>query len=259
MKKLITIILTLFAIHAFADEYTDTQTEAVSAGVSVSVAESLAQKTKAAGYSTQNMIQIRNMIRTAQKTESVKMAEKTLEGIAKKVPEAKVMQALNMIQNRYAYAKELAEKTKVSAKYKEAFADAVADAMAAGAQKKGLDAMGESVAQSKQERNEYAMAVTAMYRDMMRYGVKDETASEVAVMAMKKLNVKQINEYRQNFMQNAGGNAGAYAKSMGANMSKGLGASSMGSGGGSGAGGSSGGAGGSGGSGGGHGGGGHGR
>lgn len=260
VKTLILTILLIFSIHAFADEYADVQTSAESAGVEKNLAAALAQKTRSAGYSTQNMAQIRSMIQASKDAEATRIAEKVMEGIAKNVPENRVVMAAKTISERYAFARQLAVKAKISAKASGTFSDTVTDAMAAGAGQKNLDRLAADIAGTKEDRDGYALAVTAMYREMARYGVPDATSSEVAVKAMKKLNVKQINEYRESFMQNAGyGNAGSFAENMGRNIEKGRAASSMGSGGsGSGSGGSSsGGSGGSGGGGGNGGGGGH--
>lgn len=235
MKKILITVIFLLGLTAFADEYTDLQTTLEAVGVNHELAVSVAQSTKNAGYSTKNMIRIRSMIQASFKEQAEKIAQKTAEGIAKNVSEDRVMGALEKVQSRYEYAKQIAVKAKVSAKTMNNVTDLTADAMAAGAKIQNLEKVAAAIAEQKEEREQYAVAVMSLYREMARYGTEDIKSSEVAVMAMKKLNVQQINEYKKAFVQNAAyGGANQTADTMGRNMSRGESASSMGNGSGSG-------------------------
>lgn len=238
MKSLILIIMLAFNISVFADEYTDIQSAAEKAGVSASLSVSLAQKTKTAGYSPQNLVRIKNMLANAKSSEAQRIAEKAAEGIAKGIPENRVLTAMEKIAERYAYARTLSRRAQIGSKSAEAFTDLAVDALTAGAKAHNLEKVAVSIAQQTEDRDQYAVAVMSLYREMARYGTADEKSSEIAVMAVKKLNVGQINEYKKNFAQNAAsGGADSTADEIGKNISRGNGASSSGTGGGGGNGG----------------------
>lgn len=269
MKRLLIIMIILAAAVCFADEYSDTALAASQAGVKTELANSLAQRTRAKGYSQQNMNKIKSMFSVQYGSSATKIAEKVMEGIAKNVPENNVVNAAEKVRNRYSEAMEVSKMTQVSNKYQDKITDLAAAAMTAGASSKNIEKTASELGNKKQNRDEYAVAVMSIYCEMVRYGVADVKAAAVAKKAMNNLSAQQINEYRYAFMRSAGSmNANSMADEMGSNMGKGYGASSMSSMGGSGSGsggmgggmggsGSGSGSGGSGGSGGGHGGGGH--
>lgn len=231
MKRLILLIIFVFNIHAFADEYTDIRAAAENAGIDGVSAQHLAQKTKTAGYSKQSLVRIKNMLENTKGEEARKIAEKAAEGIAKRVPESRVLAAMEKISERYGLALELAVKARINAKNTEGFANLAVDAMTAGAKVQNLEKVAQEIARQNEEREQYALAVMSLYREMARYGATDEKSSEVAVIAMKKLSVSQINEYKKSFGQNAAyGGADATAEAMSRNISRGNSASSMGGG-----------------------------
>lgn len=266
MKKFLTLLIILTAAVCFADEYSEAAQAAAQAGVDRNMANMLEQRTRAKGYSRQNMDKIESMLSAQYGSSATKITEKVMEGIAKNVPEDRVTAAAEKVQSRYAAAEKVAVMAQVSKKVMNRVTDMTAEAMTAGAGLKNMEKTASALAEKKQNRDEYAVAVMSLYREMVRYGVPDAQAGDVAQKAMANMTAQQINEYRNAFMHGAGSmNAANMAQQMGMNMSKGYGAGSMSGGmGGSGSGGMGGtggmggsGSGGTGGSGGGHGGGGH--
>jgi hypothetical protein len=78
----------------------------------------------------------------------------------------------------------------------------------------------EAISVKESEKNETAVASMMLYREMVRYGVPDEKASEVAEKAVRNLSGSEIHGYRKNFSEQAGYmNSESLAERMGHNMS----------------------------------------
>lgn len=231
MKKIIIILALMFSINAFADEYTDLQQAAVEAGVPEALALSTSQQTQAKGFSTENMVRLKNMIQMSVGSEAEKITAKVAEGMAKNVAEPRIMAAAAKIQSRYEYAAKVSEALGLSGKAADEVTDSVTDAMAAGATEESLSELAAMIQTKTQTQSRFAYSIMQMYKEMMQYGVAEGNVSEVAKMAASKLNTDQINEYRKAFAENAAmSGASETAAAMKGAMSAGKSASSMGSG-----------------------------
>ncbi|ADD67756.1 hypothetical protein Dacet_0978 [Denitrovibrio acetiphilus DSM 12809] len=226
MKKTILLILLSISIYSFADEYTDLQSICENAGVPENLAVSVAEKTRERQFSKISIDNLASAVKEAKTNEAVKMAEKIAEGIAKNVSEDNIVNAVDNIRERYSRAYKIADKIKLDKKTSAQFADAVADAMTAGATAQKLETVAAEISVKKDK----AYTAINLYREMMQYGVDEETTEKVTIQAVKKLSAGEINEYRKAFAKGASyGNASGTAKQMGKSIHSGKGASSMGS------------------------------
>lgn len=232
-------------------------------------------------YSYQEQVRVIAAMREAyQKGATAEaIASKVSEGLAKNVSADQMEKALNNVANRYAYAKQLAERVSKEDNVRAKIINNIAEAMAAGLQDRDIESLmtRERIRQDK----ELAVEVTEMVRDMVRARVNSQEAVRTMMTAVDKgYSAKEIAEIRNMFKNNVrtmnatylaqnmkyGFQQGYRGAEMSGSMSSGSGKGGAGSGsgssgsGGGGSGGGSGGTGGSGGgSGGGHGGGGRGR
>lgn len=267
MRFFTLLILLLTAVPALADIYDNLGRTAEKNGVEKSIAAKLTERTRAAGYAPEATAAIENALSAQIGMSATRVSEKVLEGIAKKVQQQTVANAALKVKARYETAYSMAKQAGLKGKQAEITADIAADALAAGANEASMTKTAKRISAMQQDREKYATAVMAFYRDMLRYGVKETSAAGIADESLDNLSADEITEYRHHFMKNAGTNAQEMAETMHSHIEHGDSASSMGSSGGHsgseghGSGGSSGGSGGSGGhggGGGGHGGGGHG-
>lgn len=265
MRFFTLLILLLTAVPALADIYDNLGRTAEKNGVEKSIAAKLTERTRAAGYAPEATAAIENALSAQIGMSATRVSEKVLEGIAKKVQQQTVANAALKVKARYETAYSMAKQAGLKGKQAEITADIAADALAAGANEASMTKTAKRISAMQQDREKYATAVMAFYRDMLRYGVKETSAAGIADESLDNLSADEITEYRHHFMKNAGTNAQEMAETMHNHIEHGDSASSMGSSGGHsgseghGSGGSSGGSGGhGGGGGGGHGGGGHG-
>ncbi|MGE4466021.1 hypothetical protein [Sphaerochaeta sp.] len=260
MKFLAICIMMLTAATAFADIYDDLGRTAEKNGAEKALTAKLAERTRAAGYSPESISAIENALSAQIGMSATRVSEKVLEGIAKRVQQQAVANAALKVRARYETAYAVAKQIGLKGRQAENTADIAADALAAGANEASMTKTAKHLSTMQKDREQYAVAVMAFYRDMLRYGVKETSAASIADESLDNLSADQITEYRHYFMKNAGSNAQSMAESMHDSIEHGNSASSMGSGGHSGSSGHSSGSGGSGGDsgGGGHGGGGHG-
>ncbi len=247
MKKFIffTILMLCGLTAAQAEDVYDSLARtAQKMRVEKNIAEKLAVETRKSGYSEDSVGKIRDMIAAGKYSAPEKYAEKVLEGIAKKAPEEAVVRAAEQIRSRYETAERITRRAGLSAEAEQTVTDAVADAITAGAKEQGLMKAAEALSVKESEKNETAVASMMLYREMVRYGVPDEKASEVAEKAVRSLSGSEIHGYRKNFSEQAGYmNSESLAERMGHDMSGshgsgGSGSSGGGHGGGSGSGGS---------------------
>jgi len=223
MKKLVMIIFMMFAINAFADEYTDMSAAAESAGVPSELAVQVSNELKTRNFQAESALRIREMMQKSIGSQAVSVMEKVAEGIAKNVPESRIMGAVETIGARYEYASKLADRMQVKQAERNEFCDAVADAMAAGATRQKLDETAQGLKSSQ-----HTYKVMQLYKTMMQYGVEESKVSKVSVQASG-MNHQQISEYRSAFMKGASrGNASSMADQMERGMKAGRSASEMG-------------------------------
>ncbi|QAR33818.1 hypothetical protein EP073_10490 [Geovibrio thiophilus] len=223
MKKLIFFIMLIFYGFSSAgasDVYDTLAQTAQNMRVEKSIAEKLAAETKKNGYSEESVRTLAGIVSAGKYGAPAKYAEKVLEGIAKKAPEKAVLRAVEQIRSRYETASRIARKTGISGSAEESVTDTIADAMTAGAGEQGLMKTAAVIAARKTDRDETAKASMMLYREMVRYGVSDLRASEIAEKSAQSLESGEIYRYRKHFMQQAAhADAESLAESMGHEMS----------------------------------------
>ncbi|MCD8567309.1 MAG: hypothetical protein LRY50_02765 [Geovibrio sp.] len=223
MKKLIffTVVVLCGFSSALASDIYDTLTQAaLGMRVEKGLSEKLAAETRKNGYSEESVKILAEAISAGKYGAPEKYAEKVLEGIAKKAPEKAVIRAVEQIRSRYEAAERVAVKAGVSRSAEESVTDAAADAMTAGASEQGLMKTAAAASGRKTDKDEAAKASIMLYRELVRYGVSDPRASEIAEKSAKSMESGAIYRYRKNFMEQAGhADAESLAESMGYEMS----------------------------------------
>ncbi|WP_022850895.1 hypothetical protein [Limisalsivibrio acetivorans] len=201
---LITAVITIFAVTAYADEYQKLGETASKMGVSSSLAEQLMERTRSAGYSGDAVNAVIRSMQNGDAESASRVAEKVLEGIAKNVPEGLVVSAVEKVRSRYEYARGIASQAGVSGVPSEKVRSMVADAMAAGAKGDELAEIAREVAGKTREKNEYAESAFSLYREMVRYGVESNKAKDIVKETVGKYGADEIMQYRSEFMEKAG-------------------------------------------------------
>ncbi|KAA0258567.1 hypothetical protein FHQ18_05255 [Deferribacter autotrophicus] len=135
------------------------------------------------------------------------MVSKVNEGLAKNVSTEKIYEALNQVRNRYAYAYQKVERMKLNAQMRARVAQNIVDAMAAGMKKEHMDDMIKALEQKMdrvKEKENYALEVTEMAKEMARHGVSSDEAKDVINNAMKhEFTAREMKEMREAFMEQA--------------------------------------------------------
>jgi len=227
MRLLLITAILLTAMSAFADIYDDLGGTALKNGADKALAAKLTERTRAYGFSTEDAAAIQNALSADTGMSATRVSEKVLEGIAKKVPHRSVVNAAQKVRARYDAASAVTKQAGLKGKAAQTAADISADALAAGGLESSLMATAGYIAK-EQEKEKYAAAALSLYRDMLRYGVTEKRAADVAAKSVRKLTADQIGEYRQHFMQNADSvNCNAMAETMHQHMEKGGSVSGM--------------------------------
>ncbi|UOD35270.1 hypothetical protein DSN97_02710 [Deferribacteraceae bacterium V6Fe1] len=294
-KMLIVLILTVTANITFAqvneNELLTKATTQVKEQLKTNLSIGLNNQTMLNAYNAvvqsqmQEEVKVRVLSKIAQAHQAglpaEPLAEKVMEGLAKRANESQLENALNQLTERYSYAKQLTEQLAFNQQTKSKIMGNIADALAAGISKQSMENI-MSHSQLKSE-PELAAEITECVKDMSRARVQSNLIEKTMTKAIEKgYNAGELAEIRNQFktmaktrdanqlaqnMQNGfqmGAKSSDISKGLsgngnGSNMGSGYGDSSgmgSGSGGSSGNGGSGGSSGGSSGNGGGHGGGG---
>lgn len=126
------------------------------------------------------------------------LAEKVMEGLAKRANESQIENALNQLTERYSYAKQLANQLTFSQQIRNKLMGNIADALAAGISKQSMEnIMSHSRIKSEPE---LAAEITECVKDMSRARVQSNLIEKTMLKAMEKgYNGKEIAEIRNEF------------------------------------------------------------
>jgi len=206
MKKIIlTMMITAICFFAYgSDIYGELEKSALSAGVSPETALMLAEKTRSAGFSSENLSKIQQSVTSIYTAGAQKTAEKVLEGIAKNVDQDRIVRAVEAVRSRYEKSLMLAEKTGVTQANRFRVAENLADAMAAGATEEKLSEIAEMVSQKESLKDSFAESTFSFYKDMMRYGVSEEKSFDVSRQALMNSSAENISSQHMEFNRQAG-------------------------------------------------------
>ena len=118
---------------------------------------------------------------------------KALEGMAKKVREQNIIQAMEAVRNRYAYANEVAKSLSTDKKNADIMAHAIADSLAAGMQEKDMEAVSARLQilirqQTRNRADNDSLAIQTMQtaRTMTRMGMASFEVSDTLCRALQK-------------------------------------------------------------------------
>jgi len=227
MKKIAIILLAglLFSGPAFADAVDDAlpasadnalkaNTRAmIKAGVDGEQGLRMTRAMVQNQYQNQQIIEAQQCVMDAARLglPTVPVMSKAHEGIAKNVAPARVVQAMQQVQNRYAKAHQIASRLNVNTQAKYQTGNLMAEAMAAGM----TEDAGNRIMQQVQSRtrtsnnadaDQLAIQTAMTTREMARLGVKADTAAEVVCQALQnKFQAREMAQLRQQFRDQAHG------------------------------------------------------
>jgi transcriptional regulator NrdR family protein len=213
MKKITTLFAILFVSTICLAEVSET---AVLDKASEMVRQQL-QTNISMGLNNQTMLNAYGQIIQSKMTEEVKaqilskmrqayqngipaepLAEKVMEGFAKKANEQQMQQALNKLTERFEYAKKISAQINAPVEQKQKMMANLADALAAGLQTQTAERVMSK--DRLKENSELATEVTECLKDMARARVDSQQIEKTMTAAIEKgYKVNELAEVRQRF------------------------------------------------------------
>jgi hypothetical protein len=184
-----------------------------------------------AGFSTEQVLQVQNFIKTAQQQglPADAVSSKVYEGIAKHVDPDRIVQALERVTSRYEYGYTLAHKLTKREKQAVELGNTMTAGIAAGLTRQDAERLVNSLqSRSRQMNNDqlYLLAEETMLtaRDLSRQGVSSATTVEVVGKAVQKgFAASEMRTMRSTFSrQGVHGNRESLARNYGTAIDHGM-------------------------------------
>ncbi|MCF6188739.1 MAG: hypothetical protein L3J49_14845, partial [Desulfobulbaceae bacterium] len=189
-----------------------------------------------AGFTQQQVIQVRSMIDTAQQKglPADAVTNKIHEGIAKRVAPERIVQAAERVTSRYEYGYALAGKLAENKQQVAQLGTTVADGLAAGLSRKDAEKIVGRLQTRAEELNRAKLQSLAeetmrAARDLSRMGVSSRTTTRTVTAAVDRgFSAREMQTMRTGFEhQGARTNAESLARSYGSSIEQGMDAQAL--------------------------------
>jgi hypothetical protein len=178
--------------------------------VDMGVPETVANKMQSR-FEASQMVQVQSILQTAkaQGLPIEPLADKALEGIAKKVPADRIVKAMEQVQSRYAAAMADAQEITPTQARQRSLSRTMAQAMSAGMQPEEIEAIADRLrtrerTMTRDECDQLAETTFTAARDMVRMGASAAVVADTINMAIEEgYTADQMQHIRSQFMHQA--------------------------------------------------------
>ncbi|MBN2428009.1 MAG: hypothetical protein JXK94_06715 [Deltaproteobacteria bacterium] len=206
--------------------------EMIRLGISKDDAIEMVQLMERSRFQNQEMIEAQNVVMEArgQGLPEGPVMSKAREGIAKQVGDKAVVQAMEQVRSRYAFAYAQASKMSLSRNQANRLGDIIAQGLAAGMTEKDMDAVRDQLQlrtrlMTRNQAEELALETCNTVRTMARVGVRSANAADLVSEALQNnYQAREMKTLRHSFMHRSSNEnpdklAAGYARGIRAGMS----------------------------------------